>query len=97
MYQNAAVLAAFLLLYSAVAGGVERPWVSGPIVFTGVRLIFGPDGIGVLRLTSAAKDCARSPQRPSPWFFSPTPRTPILPSSDATSGFLSGCCWSACR
>ncbi|MBV8090155.1 MAG: cation:proton antiporter [Alphaproteobacteria bacterium] len=50
MYQNAAVLAAFLLLYSAVAGGVERPWVSGPIVFTGVGLIFGPDGLGVLRL-----------------------------------------------
>ena len=36
MYQNAAVLAAFLLIYSAIAGRVERSWVSGPIVFTGI-------------------------------------------------------------
>ena len=50
MYQNAAVLAAFLLIYSSVAGRVERSWISGPIVFTGVGLILGPDGLGVLRL-----------------------------------------------
>jgi sodium/hydrogen antiporter len=50
MYQNAAVLAAFLLIYSAIAGRVERSWISGPIVFTGVGLILGPDGLGVLRL-----------------------------------------------
>jgi sodium/hydrogen antiporter len=50
MYQNAAVLAAFLLIYSAVAGRVERSWISGPIIFTGVGLILGPDGLGVLRL-----------------------------------------------
>jgi NhaP-type Na+/H+ or K+/H+ antiporter len=50
MYQNAAILAAFLLIYSAIAGRVERSWISGPIVFTAVGLIFGPDGLGVLRL-----------------------------------------------
>lgn len=50
MYQNAALLAAFLLIYSAIAGRVERSWISGPIVFTAVGLIFGPDGLGVLRL-----------------------------------------------
>jgi hypothetical protein len=38
MYQNAALLALFLLVYSAVAGRVERSWVSGPIVFTSVGL-----------------------------------------------------------
>ena len=50
MYQNAAVLAAFLLIYSAIAGRVERSWISGPIVFTVVGLILGPDGLGALRL-----------------------------------------------
>ena len=50
MYQNAAMLAAFLLIYSAVAGRVERSWISGPIVFTGFGFILGPDGLGVLRI-----------------------------------------------
>ena len=36
MYQNAAILAAFLLIYSAFAGRVEQSWISGPIVFTGL-------------------------------------------------------------
>ena len=48
MYQNAAILAMFLLIYSAVAGRVERSWISGPIVFTGIGFILGPDGLGVL-------------------------------------------------
>ena len=50
MYQNAAILAAFLLIYSAVAGRVERSWVSGPIVFTAIGFILGPDGLGVMRI-----------------------------------------------
>jgi sodium/hydrogen antiporter len=50
MYQNAAILAAFLLIYSAIAGRVERSLISGPIVFTGVGFILGPEGLGVLRL-----------------------------------------------
>jgi NhaP-type Na+/H+ or K+/H+ antiporter len=50
MYLNAAMLAAFLLIYSAVAGRIERSWISGPIVFTAVGFILGPDGLGVLRL-----------------------------------------------
>jgi NhaP-type Na+/H+ or K+/H+ antiporter len=49
MYQNAAFLAAFLLIYSAVAGRIERSLISGPIVFTVVGLLLGPDGLGVLR------------------------------------------------
>ena len=48
MYQNAAILAMFLLIYSAVAGRVERSWISGPIVFTGIGFILGPDGLGAL-------------------------------------------------
>ena len=50
MYQNAAILAAFLLIYSAVAGRVERSWISGPIVFVAVGFLLGPDGLGVFRL-----------------------------------------------
>jgi NhaP-type Na+/H+ or K+/H+ antiporter len=50
MYQNAALLAVFLLIYSAIAGRVERSLISGPIVFTGVGFILGPDGLGVLRI-----------------------------------------------
>jgi sodium/hydrogen antiporter len=50
MYQNAAMLAAFLLIYSAVAGWVERSWISGPIIFTVIGFILGPDGLGVLHI-----------------------------------------------
>jgi len=50
MYQNAAILAAFLLIYSAVAGRIERSWISGPIVFTGVGFTLGPHGFGVLHI-----------------------------------------------
>ena len=50
MYQNAALLAAFLLIYSAVAGRIERSWISGPIVFVAVGFILGPDALGVFRL-----------------------------------------------
>jgi hypothetical protein len=34
MYENLALLAAFVLVYSSVAGAIERTWISGPIVFT---------------------------------------------------------------
>ena len=44
MYQNLALLAAFVLVYSAIAGAVERSWVSGPIVFCGFGLLIGPVG-----------------------------------------------------
>jgi NhaP-type Na+/H+ or K+/H+ antiporter len=50
MYQNAALLALFLLVYSAVAGRVERSWISGPIVFTSAGLLLGPVGLDILHL-----------------------------------------------
>jgi NhaP-type Na+/H+ or K+/H+ antiporter len=50
MYQNAAMLAAFLLIYSAVAGRIERSWISGPIVFIAVGFLLGPDVLGVLHI-----------------------------------------------
>jgi NhaP-type Na+/H+ or K+/H+ antiporter len=48
MYENLALLAAFVLVYSAVAGAVERTWISGAIVFTGFGLLVGPMGLDLL-------------------------------------------------
>lgn len=54
MYQNAAILAVFLLIYSVLAGRVERSWLSGPIVFTAAGLLLGPYGLGLVRLNFGA-------------------------------------------
>ena len=48
MYESLALLAGFVLLYSIVAKGVERMWVSGPIVFTAFGLLIGPAGLDLL-------------------------------------------------
>src|SRR5690349_3526371 len=50
MYENAAMLALFLLIYSAIAGRIERSLISGPIVFTATGFILGADVLGVLRI-----------------------------------------------
>ena len=54
MYQEVAILAAVVLLYSAVSGRVARSWLSGPIVFTAAGLVLGPAGLGVLTLPLTA-------------------------------------------
>jgi len=56
MYENIAILAAIVLVYSAVAGRVARSWLSGPILFTAAGLIVGPLGLDVLRLEISASD-----------------------------------------
>jgi NhaP-type Na+/H+ or K+/H+ antiporter len=48
MYESLALLAAFVLVYSLIAKGVERTWVSGPIVFTAFGLLIGPMGLDLL-------------------------------------------------
>ena len=48
MYQDLAILALFILVYSSVAGRVERTWVSGPIVFTIFGLLIGPMGLDLI-------------------------------------------------
>ena len=48
MYLDLAILALFVLIYSSVAGGVERSWISGPIVFTIFGLVIGPVGLDLL-------------------------------------------------
>jgi NhaP-type Na+/H+ or K+/H+ antiporter len=49
MYIELAIFAVFVFLYSAVAGGVERTRISGPMVFTVVGLAIGPLGLGWLQ------------------------------------------------
>ena len=48
MYQTLAILALFILIYSSIAGRVERSWISGPIVFTAFGLLIGPVGLDLL-------------------------------------------------
>ncbi len=50
MYENLAVLAGFVFIYSLVAGRVERMPLSGPIVFMVFGLVCGPLGLGLLKL-----------------------------------------------
>jgi NhaP-type Na+/H+ or K+/H+ antiporter len=50
MYENLAVIALFAFVYSAIAGGVERTVISGPMVYVAFGLIFGPLGLGILDL-----------------------------------------------
>jgi len=49
MYVELALLAVFVFLYSAVAGGLEKTVISGPMVFTIVGLILGPLALGWLQ------------------------------------------------
>jgi NhaP-type Na+/H+ or K+/H+ antiporter len=56
MYENVAILAAVVLIYSAVAGRVARSWLSGPILFTMAGLVVGPLGFDILRLELTAAD-----------------------------------------
>jgi NhaP-type Na+/H+ or K+/H+ antiporter len=48
MYESLALLAGFVLVYSTVAGAIERSWVSGPMVFTAFGLLIGPEGLDLL-------------------------------------------------
>ena len=50
MYETLAILAAFVFLYSAVAGAMERTPLNGALVFTAFGLVFGPLGLGLLKL-----------------------------------------------
>ena len=46
MYDELAILALFILLYSIIAGRLEQSIVSGPIVFVFAGLSIGPLGFG---------------------------------------------------
>ena len=50
MYNDLAVLAIFAFLYSAIAGRLERTWISGPVIFLIFGLASGPHGLGLLNV-----------------------------------------------
>lgn len=48
MYESLALFAGFILIYSTVAGGIERSSVSGPMLFTAFGLLIGPEALDLL-------------------------------------------------
>jgi NhaP-type Na+/H+ or K+/H+ antiporter len=50
MYESLAILAAFVFFYSILAGGLERTPINGALVFAAFGLVFGPLGLGLLKL-----------------------------------------------
>ena len=46
MYDELAILALFVFLYSLIAGRIERSAVSGPIVLVAAGIIMGPVAVG---------------------------------------------------
>jgi len=56
VYENIAILAAVVIIYSAGAGRVERSWLSGPMLFCGLGFLLGPTCLGLLRLSITAVD-----------------------------------------
>ena len=48
MYVNIIRISLFVLLYSAVAGLIERSWISDPIIFMGFGLIIGAAGLDLV-------------------------------------------------
>ncbi len=52
MYVTLSIFAVFALLYSVMAGGIERTWISGAVIFTMFGLVVGPAGLGWLSLSA---------------------------------------------
>ena len=50
MYENLAILALFVFLYSLVCKRLQRTLFSGAVIFTTFGVLFGPLGVGVLDL-----------------------------------------------
>jgi NhaP-type Na+/H+ or K+/H+ antiporter len=55
MYENLAILSAFVFLYSISSKGLERTPINGAILFISFGLIFGPLGLGLLILEVKAE------------------------------------------
>ena len=50
MYEELAILAIYVFIYSIIAGRIERGFFSGPIVFVVSGVIFGPLVLGLFDL-----------------------------------------------
>jgi NhaP-type Na+/H+ or K+/H+ antiporter len=56
MYENLAILTAFIFLYSISSKGLERTPINGAILFTAFGLFLGPFGLGFLKLDVGAEE-----------------------------------------
>jgi NhaP-type Na+/H+ or K+/H+ antiporter len=50
MYQNLAILCAFIFVYSVLSKGLERTPINGALVFTAFGLALGPFGLNLLKM-----------------------------------------------
>jgi NhaP-type Na+/H+ or K+/H+ antiporter len=50
VYLDLVVFAVFILIYSSVAGAVEKTWISGAIIFTAFGLLIGPIGLDLISI-----------------------------------------------
>lgn len=55
MYTSLTLLALFTLIYSVVAKGLERTWLSGPLLFTVFGALVGPLGLGWIEVRADAE------------------------------------------
>lgn len=55
IYANVAILALALLVYSTVAGRIERSWASAPIVFVALGLLLGPLGLNTVTFPASGR------------------------------------------
>jgi len=55
MYEDLAIIATFVFLYSLNSGGLEKTLFSGAIVYTAFGFFLGPLGLGVLNLSVGAE------------------------------------------
>ncbi|WP_204376951.1 hypothetical protein [Methyloceanibacter methanicus] len=60
MYEQLAVLAIFVFLYSVVSGRLERTAFSGPMIFVAAGFIMGPAVLGCFRERIPTPSCACS-------------------------------------
>ncbi|VGO23434.1 cation:proton antiporter [Pontiella sulfatireligans] len=56
MYENLAILGAFVFLYSIVSGGLERTPINGAVVFAAFGLIMGPIWLDLLKVDVNAEE-----------------------------------------
>jgi NhaP-type Na+/H+ or K+/H+ antiporter len=48
VYLDLVIFAVFILIYSTVAGALERTWISGAIIFTAFGILMGPVGLDLI-------------------------------------------------
>ena len=55
MYQDLVIMAVFILIYSTVAGAIEKTWISGAMIFTAFGLLIGSVGLDLISFKANAE------------------------------------------